>query len=104
MVPPVPIERSEEYLSLCPQPEEEEAIRLCWEAEGSEGPVPAAEAIRHLQYVRSRREAIEASALDMLHQALSEGRRTPRRHQALAMKTLILLGLGLAAIAWLLNH
>lgn len=77
-------------------PEVAAAIEIMWRNEGGKDEPPEADRERLLAKVREREEAIERHVVqDMLVPGMSEGRRVPRRHQAVAM--MIIVGLLLLA-------
>jgi hypothetical protein len=88
---------------------EAEAVRILYRRElglpeEAAVTVPSEDFYRLLSVVRARREAIEASALEMLHRATKEGRRYPRRHQRLALLILCALLLIAFAVAGLAGY
>lgn len=77
---------------------EEEAIEIVWRnrGEGSQL-IPADEAIKILIEIRERVSKIERKALRAMLRSMNEGRRTPRRHQMIAL--IIVAGiLGIVAL------
>ncbi len=80
------------YFELKATPEEEQAIRLRWtEVEKREGTPDLENAQRLLGEIRERVAAIEREAVAMATQEMSEGRRTPRRKQRVALVVLALM-------------
>jgi hypothetical protein len=77
---------AEEFLALRPTDAERQAIELGWSRlEGRTGDIPQSDAIRLLDKIRKRVDAIELDVSQMAVARMSEGRRTPRRHQRVAL-------------------
>ena len=79
-------------------------MMIIWRRRGfaDEDVIPESEALEILHDVRRRKESIEQHVLHALVTATSESRRSPRRHQALAILILLPLVFLLIMLAiWL---
>ena len=62
--------------------EEWEAVKLAW---NSEQPIPEHEAVRLLVEIRARKANLETEFASIAVKGIAEVRRTPRRHQVMAL-------------------
>lgn len=69
-------------LSIQMSAEEWEAVKLAW---NSDMPIPEHEAVRLLVEIRARKFDLEAEFASLATRGIAEGRRTPRRHQLIAL-------------------
>ena len=88
-----------EYSALNPSSVEEEAIVLRWQKiEHQSNPIDTANAVRLLKEIRERMANAEQSAVEFAVKKMSEGRRTPRRKQQVALVIGILVFVLIIAI------
>jgi hypothetical protein len=69
-------------LSIQVSTKEWEAVKLAW---NSDKPIPEHEAVRLLVEIRARKIDLEAEFASLATRGIAEGRRTPRRHQVVAL-------------------
>ena len=79
------IEQSPDVTGAKMKPEEAQAVEIVWAKRGCGGTMPADDALEILSEVRERTSRIEESFVRVGYRAFAEGRRTPRRHQLLAL-------------------